>query len=139
MNNSPIVIVEDDNDDCEILLQVFTEIGVKNQFRCFANPVKAIEYLRTTTETPFIIISDINMPKMDGLAFKAVINEDKSIHIKRIPFVLLSTSKNNHLIEKAFHLSVQGYFQKPNDAESLKNIARAIIEYWKDGILQPPN
>ncbi len=131
MNNSPIIIVEDDHDDCELLLEVFREIGVKNQFRCFTTPLPAIDYLRNTTETPFIIISDVNMPMMNGLKFKKVINEDPVISNKRIPFVLLSTSKENKLIEQAFHLSVQGYFQKPDDVESLKGIARAIVEYWK--------
>ena len=131
MKNSPIVIVEDDKEDCEILLTAFHEIGVKNEFRCFTTPVPAIEYLRNTTEVPFLIISDMNMPVMNGLKFKSIINEDTTISSKRIPFVFLSTSKENNLIEKAFHLSIQGYFQKPNDIESLKGIARAIVEYWK--------
>ena len=131
MNKSPIVIVEDDKEDCDILVEAFHQIGVKNPFRCFTTPLPAIEYLRSTREVPFIIISDMNMPVMNGLAFKNIINEDKTISKKRIPFVFLSTSKENSLIEKAFHLSIQGYFQKPNDVESLKGIARAIVEYWK--------
>ena len=131
MNNSPIVIVEDDKDDCDILVNAFREIGVKNHIRCFVTPLPAIEYLRSTTEVPFLIISDMNMPLMNGLKFKSIINEDTTINSKRIPFVFLSTSKENNLIEKAFHLSIQGYFQKPNDIESLKGIARAIVEYWK--------
>jgi CheY-like chemotaxis protein len=131
MQNSPIVIVEDDIDDCEMLLHVFREIGVSNEFKCFPSPISAIEYLRNTTQTPFIIISDINMPLMDGLSFKKVINEDSVISRKRIPFVFLSTSRENRLMAAAFNLSIQGYFQKPNDIESLKGIARAIVEYWK--------
>ena len=139
MNNSPIVIVEDDKDDCDILISVFKEIGVKNEFRCFTTPIKAIEYLRTTAETPFIIISDINMPEMNGLKFKEVINEDKLIQHKRIPFVLFSTSKENSQIAKAFHLAVQGYFKKPGDLESLKGIARTIVEYWKHSPFHQPD
>ncbi len=131
MQNSPIVIVEDDIDDRELLLHVFREIGVLNEFKCFTTPIDAIEYLRKTAQTPFIIISDINMPLMDGLSFKKVINEDSLISRKRIPFVFLSTSRENRLMAAAFNLSIQGYFQKPNDIESLKGIARAIVEYWK--------
>jgi len=133
MTNSPIVIVEDDEDDCEILVDVFKEIGVANEFRCFLNPVDALEYLKTTTEVPFLIISDINMPLMNGLAFKKVIDLDTTISDKRIPFVFLSTAKENNLIDESFHLSVQGYFQKPNDINSLKEIAKAIVVYWKFG------
>jgi len=133
MTNSPIVIVEDDEDDCEILVDVFKEIGVTNEFRCFLHPVEALAYLKTTTEVPFLIISDINMPLMNGLAFKKVIDLDTTISNKRIPFVFLSTAKENNLIDESFHLSVQGYFQKPNDVNSLKEIAKAIVVYWKYG------
>ena len=136
MKNSPIVLVEDDGDDCEILVKIFKEIGVLNNIRCFPNPVKAIEYLKTTSEVPFLIISDINMPIMDGLAFKRIIDEDPMISSKRIPFVFLSTAKENNLIDESFHHSVQGYFEKPNDVNSLKEIAKAIVVYWKHGAFQ---
>jgi len=135
MVNSPIVIVEDDQEDCELLVNVFRQIGVENELRCFLDPVKALEYLRTTTEVPFLIISDINMPLMDGLEFKKVIDLDTTISSKRIPFVFLSTAKQNNLIDEAFHLSVQGYFQKPNDIDSLKEIAKAIVIYWKHRVV----
>ena len=127
---SPIVIVEDDNDDREVLIYVFREIGIVNEFRCFGNGESALTYLRETIERPFIIISDINMPKMDGLLLKKVINEDKTLRTKQIPFIYLSTSKNVKLLETAFNLSIQGYFQKPNDIKSLKEIAKTIITYW---------
>ena len=134
--NNPIVIVEDDEDDCEMLVEAFKEVGVVNQFRCFTNAPDAIEYLRSTVETPFIIISDINMPKINGLKFKSIINQDKEISQKRIPFVFLSTAKKNEFMEKAFKLSIQGYFEKPDDMESLTNIAKAIVEYWKHSKFQ---
>lgn len=138
MNNSPIIIVENDADDAELLVSVFKDIGVRNPIKCFTTPVKALEYLRSTTEIPFIIISDINMPKMSGLEFKAIINEDTDIVKKRIPFVFLSTSKENKLVDEAFHLSIQGYFKKPDDIDSLKKIATAIVAYWDHGIFQSP-
>jgi PleD family two-component response regulator len=69
--NSPIVIVDDDEDDIEILVNVFKEIGVTNELRCFSHPATAIEYLRSTKEVPFLIICDINLPSMTGLAFKS--------------------------------------------------------------------
>ena len=136
MTNNPIVIVEDDKDDCEILLTIFKEIGVENDFRCFENAVEAIKYLRTTTEDPFIIISDINIPLMNGIEFKKVIDLDETISKKRIPFVFLSTSKENYLLDECFHLSVQGYFKKPSDLNSLREIAKAIIVYWKHGTIK---
>ena len=76
------------------------------------------------------------MPLMDGLAFKRVIDEDTVVRNKRIPFVFLSTAKQNNLIDESFHHSVQGYFQKPNDINSLKEIAKTIVMYWKYGAFQ---
>lgn len=136
LTNSPIVIVEDDQDDCDLLIDIFKEIGVLNQFRCFINALEALEYLKTTTEVPFIIISDINLPGMDGLSFKKIIDQETTIRNKRIPFVFLSTVKENNLIDESFHLSIQGFFQKPNDINSLKEIARAIVVYWQYGAFQ---
>lgn len=132
MTHNPIVIVEDDQDDCEMLVQTFRDIGILKEFRCFQSGLHALEYLRTTNETPFIIISDINMPKMNGLTFKKAINEDGVLKKRQIPFVFLSTSKEPELVEKAYSLSIQGYFQKPSDFDSLREIAAAIITYWKN-------
>ena len=131
MTYNPIVIVEDDDDDRELLISIFQEIGVLNEFRCFDNPLPALQYLKNTDEIPFIIISDLNLPKMNGLLFKQAINEDESITKRKIPFVLMSTNKGRQSLELAFNLSVQGYFQKTADIKSLKEIATAIMEYWK--------
>ncbi|MFT3910963.1 MAG: response regulator [Ferruginibacter sp.] len=135
MSKFPIVLVEDDKDDCEFIINALSEIGVTNEIRCFASPITAIEYLRNTSEIPFIIISDINMPGMNGLAFKRFLNDDALLNAKRIPFVFLSTSAASYLVDEAFNLCVQGYFQKPTALNEYGNIAKAIIEYWKNSKL----
>ncbi len=131
MSANPIIIVEDDTDDCEMLIETFREIGVMNEFRCFDNPIPALEYLRTTVETPFIIISDLNMPRMNGLTFKRAINEDVEITRRKIPFVIFSTASETTFVDSAYNLAVQGYFKKPADLSALKEIASAIILYWR--------
>ena len=131
MLSKPIVIVEDDEEDCELLVNAFKDIGVLNEFRCFGNGASALEYLQKTAETPFIIISDINMPKMNGLLFKKMINEDITLRKIKTPFVFLSTAKEHNLLESAFDLSIQGFFQKPDNINSLKEIASSIFTYWK--------
>ena len=131
MIQNPIVIVDDDIDDCEILIESLHEIGVENEIRYFKNGAIALEYLRTTTEIPFIIISDINMPEMNGLEFRKYMNEDISLRKRKIPFVFMSTSKEHNLLETAFQLDIQGYFQKANNFKSLKEVAQTIIGYWQ--------
>lgn len=135
MTQFPIVLVEDDKDDCEFIIGALHDVGATNEVRCFSSPVAALDYLRTTNEIPFIIISDINMPHMNGLAFKRMINSDEKLNSKRIPFVFLSTSANAYLVDEAFHLCVQGYFQKPAAVKAYYEIAKAIIEYWKSSQL----
>ncbi|MEO8770051.1 MAG: response regulator [Ferruginibacter sp.] len=131
----PIVLIEDDKDDCEFIIEALAEAGAKNEIRCFNSPIPALEYLRSTKEMPFLIICDINMPHMNGFAFKKIINSDDNLNGKRIPFVFLSTSAQSNLVDQAFHLCVQGYFQKPVAIKEYFDIAKSIIEYWTNSKL----
>lgn len=130
MLKSPILIVEDDKDDCELLTTALMSIGIKNEFICFQNPAEALAYLKTTKNDTYLIISDVNMPMMNGFDFKKKINEDTRLYSKNIPFVFLSTSASSYLVNEAYTLCIQGYFQKPNDFKSMNEVARSIIEYW---------
>ncbi|MBC7535189.1 MAG: response regulator [Ferruginibacter sp.] len=130
MQNFPILIIEDDKDDCEFILEAISGTGIENKIYCFPSPVPALEYLRTTQEIPLLIICDINMPEMNGLAFKRIINGDPYLNAKRIPFVFLSTSAQSYLVDEAFHLCVQGYFKKPTTLNDYRILASSIIQYW---------
>ncbi|MBC7507851.1 MAG: response regulator [Ferruginibacter sp.] len=129
MNIRPIIIVEDDEDDAEFLANAFIETGADCKFRCFSSPVTALEYLKTTAELPLVIISDINMPVVNGLEFKRLINEGKLLEGKAIPFIFLSTTVNMRLIREAYHLSIQGFFKKPNNIADFDIIAKSIVDY----------
>lgn len=126
----PIMIVEDDQDDIKLLTDAFINIGVKNKCICFHSAKDALEYLNGENETPLVIISDINMPYMDGLVFKTRINADERLDQKKIPFVFLTTSGSSAMVKEAFNLCVQGYFQKPTEFSELNSVARSIVEYW---------
>ena len=130
MEYLPIVLIEDDKDDCEFIIDALNGAGAKNEVLCFSSPIPALEYLKTSTEKPFLIICDINMPQMNGFAFKRAINSDVKLHARRIPFVFLSTSANEQLVDEAFHLCIQGYFQKPVAVKEYIEIAKSIIGYW---------
>jgi CheY-like chemotaxis protein len=133
----PIIIVEDDHDDQELLKEVFEELNIPNIIRFFSSCFKALDYLLTTIERPFLIISDINLPAMSGLEFRMKINENEYLKKKAIPFVFLTTTRNNNFIEKAYEISIQGYFVKPFTVKDLTEMVRMIIEYWN--ICSRPN
>jgi CheY-like chemotaxis protein len=131
MQKNPIVIVENDPDDQEIYEHAIKEAGIDNAIHFFDGGQQALDYLTTTTEQPFIIFSDINMPVMDGIRFREKIQNDPYLRQKGIPFVFISTNANKTVVAQAHALSVQGFFQKPNHMEEIKNMMQTIFYYWK--------
>ncbi|MCW3090651.1 MAG: response regulator receiver protein [Ferruginibacter sp.] len=133
MKSGPIIIVEDDADDESILREILSEISVTNQVTWFQNCNDAFQYLKTTTEQPFIILSDVNLPGQKGTEFKKRIDKDPQLRKKSIPFVFYSTSVDQHTVNEAYtEMTVQGFFQKKESYEDIKRNIKLIIDYWKD-------
>lgn len=131
MTNGPIVIIDDDPDDQGIYAEAIKAIGIPNEIRAFQSGPQFLEYLNTTEEQPFIILSDINMPGMSGLELKKYIQEDPYLATKGIPFVFISTNATRVSVRHAHALSVQGYFQKPFSMEGIKDMLRILFGYWE--------
>jgi len=131
LKNGPIIVIEDDADDQELLNEIFRELQVPNLVRFFNSCVSALDYLLTTIEKPFLILSDINLPAMTGLELCRQITENKSLKIKTIPFVFLTTTNDQRVIAQAYQMFVQGFFVKPATIRELKEMMRMIIDYWK--------
>jgi CheY-like chemotaxis protein len=129
--SGPIIIVEDDYDDQEMLRDVFEELKTANLLRFFTSCKQAFDYLLTTLERPFLIISDINLPGMTGFEFKEQINKNECLRKKNIPFVFLSTTSDTTAISKSFDLCAQGYFIKPTRLFDIKDTISKIVDYWK--------
>jgi CheY-like chemotaxis protein len=129
--SGPIVIIEDDHDDQEILKEVFRELKIPNILRFFNSCKEALCYLLTTIERPFIIISDINLPAMNGFELKDQINQNQYLRRKNIPFLFLSTNSQTSAISTAYDLFAQGYFVKPPTIADLKEMVLKMIDYWR--------
>lgn len=126
----PILIIEDDRDDQHLLTEVFTTLNIKNELKFFENGNKALKYLQTTSDQPFIILSDVNLPGMSGPDFKRSINEDDRLRRKSIPFVFLTTTADTKAVAEAYDILVQGYFQKASKMDDLTAMVKMIIDYW---------
>jgi len=131
-----IIIIEDDQEDREILQELLEEVLKENNYDnkiiLISESTTVLDYLRSTTDSPFLIISDINMPKLDGFTLRQKIFEDQDLNDKCIPYVFLTTSGDNvDFMKKAYGLSIQGYFTKPNDFTEYKNLLSDIVRYWK--------
>lgn len=131
MTKGPIIIIEDDKDDQEIFEESIKAIGIPNEIRFFNRAKQALNYLLNTEEQPFIILSDINMPEMNGLELKKQIQDDPYLCTKGIPFVFISTNASKVSVRHAHALSVQGYFEKPVTMDGIKQMLRILFEYWQ--------
>ncbi|KFF03348.1 response regulator [Flavobacterium reichenbachii] len=127
----PIIIIEDDLDDQDILTDVFKELDYKNKIIFFSDGEKALEYLTFTDVEPFIIFSDINMPKLSGIDLRAKIHENEDLRLKSIPYLFFSTSAEQKHVIDAYSKSIQGFFVKPSEYGEIKRIIKTIVSYWE--------
>ena len=138
MNKSgPIIIIEDDPDDQLILQDVFKDLQIENEVIYCTDGLLALAYLTKTVDQPFLILSDINMPKLDGLELREKIHNNEQLRLKCIPYLFFTTSAEQKMVVDAYSKSVQGFFVKPTNYSHLLHIIKTIIDYWKE--CQSPN
>jgi CheY-like chemotaxis protein len=130
--NGPIVIIEDDSDDQEVLVDIFKNLNYKKDIIYFSDGEEALRYLIKTDVKPFLILSDINMPKLSGFELKEKININEHLNLKCIPYLFFTTASSKKSIIDAYSQSVQGFFVKPNDFDKLQNTIKKIVEYWQE-------
>lgn len=127
--NKPILIVEDDDVDVMTMQRAFKEIHVPNPVVRQENGELAVEYLRDRRNaTPCIILLDLNMPVMNGIEFLEVVKLDDDL--RRIPVVVVTTSKEQEDKVNSFNFSVAGYMEKPVDYRRFVDVVRSIDVYW---------
>ena len=128
----PIVIIEDDIDDQDILTDIFKELNYNNKLIFFADGEKALEYLTETDIEPFLVLSDLNMPKLNGMELREKIHNNEDLRLKSIPYLFFSTSAEQRHVIDAYSRSIQGFFVKPSNYDKLKKIIVKIVEYWQE-------
>lgn len=129
-STGPILIIEDDHEDQEFLEEIFNSLQLKNEIKFFDRCKKALDFLRTTSVQPLVILSDVNLPEMNGFEMMEEICKDEMLKKKSIPFVFLTTSSDKYAIEKAYEMQVQGFFTKENSYEGIKTMIQKIVDYW---------
>ena len=126
----PVIIIEDDTDDQDFLTEVFQNLNYPNKIIFFSDPQKALDFLNLADTIPFLILSDINMPKLSGFELRNKLRTDEQLQLKCIPYLFFSTALNEQTVIDAYSASVQGFFVKPNSIEELEKTIRVIMEYW---------
>ncbi|MCE3282170.1 MAG: response regulator [Chitinophagaceae bacterium] len=126
----PVIVIEDDADDRMLLDEVFRKLDYDNRIIFFPDGQAALDFLNLTEITPFLILSDINLPKLDGFALRSKIRMDAQLQIKCIPYLFFSTSSSQKSVVDAYSLSVQGFFIKQNSMAEMEKTIQVIMEYW---------
>ena len=128
----PIVVIEDDVDDQEILDEIFKNLNYKNPVIYFTDSEEALQFLIETKIKPFLILSDINMPKLTGFELRQKVHTNEDLNLKCIPYLFFTTTSAQKAIVDAYSQSVQGFFIKANSSDKLESTIRKIIEYWQE-------
>ena len=133
MKSGPIILIEDDADDKDVFQDILKDLELSNPVIWFQNCDDAFSYLKTSSEQPFIIFCDVNLPGLSGIECKRQMDDDKALRKKSIPFVFHSTSINQKTVDEAYtKMTVQGFFQKKSTYSELKETIKLIVAYWEE-------
>ena len=128
-----ILLVEDNPGDVRLTREALKEAKVNNQLFVVEDGVEAMAFLRNEgeyadTPRPDLILLDLNLPKKDGREVLEEIKQD--LELKRIPVVVLTTSRAEEDILKSYNLHANCYVTKPVDLDQFINIVKSIEDFW---------
>ena len=129
--NGPVIVIEDDRDDQEFLVEIFQKLNYQNEILFFSDGEEALKHINETNDLPFLILSDINMPKLNGFALREKLRMDEKLSNKCIPYLFFSTAVNQKSVIDAYSQSAQGFFVKQNSMGELEKTIGVIMEYWR--------
>lgn len=125
----PILLVEDDVVDMMSVKRALRDLNVTNPFFHTENGEEALAFLRSgKNPVPAIILLDLNMPRMNGFEFLKIVKKDENL--RRIPVIILTTSKAELDKAQTYDLGVAGYMIKPVDYQQFVEVMRTISAYW---------
>ncbi len=140
----PIIIAEDDEDDYMLTLEALSEAGITSQVTWVKDGEELMEYLSdcdldknssTGKPRPGLILLDLNMPKKDG---REALQEIKgNAGLRKIPVVVLSTSKSESDIDHSYELGVNSFIQKPVRFNEFVEMVSVLSKYWFSTVQLP--
>ena len=137
-----ILLVEDNPGDADLAREALEGSKFNNILNVVDDGEKAMAYLRrdglyAKVSRPDLILLDLNIPKKDGRQVLAEIKEDDNL--KRIPVVILTTSRAEEDVIKSYNLHCNCYITKPIDLNQFLSVVRSIEDFWLSIVVLPPN
>ena len=135
-----ILLVEDNPGDARLTIEAMREAKVRNRIHVVEDGVEAMEFLRrkgrfSDAPRPDLILLDLNLPRKDGREVLAEVKTDPDL--KRIPVVVLTTSRAEEDVLRAYDLHANCYVTKPVDFEQFMRVVREIDEFWVKVVTLP--
>ncbi|GGL62169.1 two-component system response regulator [Streptomyces fumigatiscleroticus] len=131
-----VLLVEDDVADAMLIQDALADRGARNLTQV-ADGIQALEYLRDPAGTrPDLIVLDLNMPRMNGREFLAIVKEDPDL--RTIPVVVLTTSAAPDDVSGAYRHHANAYVTKPVNLEQFEQAVRSIDAFYLDVAAKPP-
>lgn len=139
-----IVIADDDVDDRMLIEDAFVESRLRNPITFVENGEELMDRLtcqgkyadRHINDQPGLILLDLNMPRMDGR--EALMRIKKDERLRRIPVVVLTTSKAEEDVFKTYDLGVSSFISKPVSFDGLVDVVKTLNHYWIEIVQLPP-
>ena len=136
-----ILLVEDDPADIRLTQEALKEAKVANDLHVTTDGEQALQFLRqegrfSAAPRPDLILLDLNLPKKGGREVLASIKGDQKL--KRIPVVVLTTSKAEEDILRSYELNCNSYVTKPVDLEQFIEMVKSIDNFWLSVVTLPP-
>jgi len=137
-----ILLVEDSPGDVRLTIEALREAKVRNNLRVVGDGVEAMAYLHkqppyTKAARPDLVLLDLNLPRKDGREVLAEIKTDPEL--MTIPVVVLTTSRAEEDIMRAYEFHANCYISKPVDFQQFLIVVRSIESFWLTIVKLPPN
>jgi CheY-like chemotaxis protein len=131
-----ILLVEDRHEDAELTMMGLRKHNLINEIKWVKDGEEALEYIftegryfdRDINKKPKLILLDLKMPKVDGIEVLRKIRSDD--RVKHIPIIILTTSKEDQDIVKAYNLNVNAYILKPVDFNAFVEAVKTMGMFW---------
>ena len=138
-----ILLADDDPDDRQLTRDAFVENRLANELDCVEDGEELMDYLRRRGRysdlngepLPGLILLDLNMPRKDGREALKEIKADPVL--RRVPIVVLTTSKAEEDILRSYDLGVNSYVTKPVTFKSLVELIKVLGQYWFEVVKLP--
>jgi CheY-like chemotaxis protein len=127
----PILLVEDNPMDLDLTLRAFRKKKFANEIQVARDGEEALAFLprwETGETLPAVILLDINLPKVNGLEVLRQIKAHE--RFRRIPVVMLTSSREDRDLKSAYDLGVNSYIEKPVNFSKFMEVADQIELYW---------